>query len=610
MNRSIKYLNKDFNSIKQDIIEYSKVYFPNTFNDFTETSTGMLFIDMSSYIGDILSFYIDTQIQECFIQYSKQTKNIYNWAHILSYKPRVTSPSKVSIDFYQKVPAKNFNGEIVPDYDYTLRIPINTTITTDDGSNIPFLLTEEVDFSFSSSYDPTEITIYETLNNEPVSFILKKSQRAISAQIKNIEYTFSSPKKFDNRVLVDNNIIKILDVIDDEGNIWYEVPHLSQSNIFKLIKNKVLDEEVPYILKLKNCPYRFTTRFINEDSLRIEWGAGGIFDESEEITPNPDNVGIGLPFERDKLTTAFSPLNFMYTNSYGLTPSNTTLYIKYLTGGGINSNVNSNTITNIDDENIVFNNSNLPNTPLIDEIFNSLRCNNELSADGGFEGDTLEDIKLNSLGNYQSQLRVVTSRDYITRAISMPSKLGTISKAFVQNTRGISLNPGEIPSNLDLYILSYDNNKYLRTASNLLKENLKTYLYEYIMLNDRIKIKDAYIINIGVDFEIITFPEYNNNEVILNCIENILDFFNIDKWEINQPIILKDLYILLDKVEGVQTVSNIKIYNKSGQMNGYSQFKYDIVGATKCNIIYPSLDPMIFELKYQNDVKGRVVPLC
>ena len=158
--------------------------------------------------------------------------------------------------------------------------------------------------------------------------------------------------------------------------------------------------------------------------------------------------------------------------------------------------------------------------------------------------------------------------------------------------------------------MAFDNNKNLKTASNALKTNLSTYLSQYRVINDSIKIKDAFVINIGVEFDLIVLPNFNNNEVIYNCIQSLKDYFMIDKWQVNEPIMLRDLYILLDKVAGVQTVKKISIINKAGINLGYSQYAYDISGATQNNVVYPSLDPMIFEVKYPNtDIVGRVVPL-
>jgi hypothetical protein len=423
--------------------------------------------------------------------------------------------------------------------------------------------------------------------------------------------------RFDKRTINASNIISILDVIDSDGNEWYEVPNLAQENVFDTIRNTNTNDpnytdnsDAPYLLQLKQVQRRFVTRFKNTGSLELQFGAGNFGDNDEEIVPNPDNVGLGLPFEKTKLTTAFSPLNFVFTNTYGIAPSNTTLTVRYLTGGGVASNVEAGSLTIVDDTNVRFLNSNLSNTSLANAIFNSLASNNPLAANGGQDGDTIEEIRQNATGNFQNQLRTVTKEDYIIRTLSMPSNLGVISKAYAMPAKIAEYQPGELPTILDLYVLSYDIDKKLRTASSTLKRNLKTYLSEYRMINDAIRIKDGFVVNIGVEFDIIVLPNYNNNEVLTNCINSLTTYFDIDKWQINEPIILKDLYILLDKVEGVQTVKNIKINNLAGEALGYSAYGYDVEGATINDVVYPSIDPMIFEIKYPNtDIKGRVVPL-
>lgn len=617
LKRDIRYINRDFNTFRNTLIEYSKTYFPNTYNDFTDTSTGMLFMEMASYVGDVLSFYLDNQIQETFIQYARQTENLFNLSYLLGYAPKVTTAASVNIDFYQQLPAKLSGSVTIPDFDYCLLIPENTTVTANNGSNINFLIQDRIDFSSSSSLDPTEISVYQLLNNQPTYFLLKKTRKAISATINNINFSFTTPIKFDTKNINAFNIIGVLDVVDSNGNTWYEVPNLAQETIFDTIRNTntndpnfSTDTEVPYLLQLKQVQRRFATRFLNSGSLQLQFGAGNTGANDEEIIPNPDNVGLGLPFEKNKLTTAFSPTNFVFTNTYGIAPSNTTLTVRYLTGGGITANVPSSTLTVIDTSNITFLNPNLSNTGLANTIFTSLASNNVKAADGGQDGDTIEEIRQNALGNFQNQLRTVTQQDYLIRALSMPSNLGVIAKAFATPVKIADYQIGELPTILDLYILSYDSNRKLRTASSTLKQNLKTYLSEYRMINDSIRIKDAFVINIGVEFDIVTYPNFNNNEVLTKCITSLQNYFSIDKWQINEPIMLKDLYILLDKVEGVQTVKNIVIINKTGSTLGYSNYAYDVTGATINNVIYPSIDPMIFEVKnLDTDIKGRVVPM-
>ncbi len=619
LNRDIRYIDKDFNQFRNSLINYSKTYFPNTYNDFSETSTGMMFMEMASYVGDVLSFYLDNQIQETFIQKARQQENLYQMAYLLGYKPKVTTVASTMVDFYQQVPAKLEGGEYVPDYNYSLLIPENTTVTSNANPSNKFIIEDPIDFASSGSLNPTEVTVYQISGNNPTYYLLKKSRKAISATINTKQFTFGEAFRFDTRSINASNIIGILDCVDTDGNTWYEVPNMAQENVFDSIRNTNVNDptygfeaDAPYLLQLKQVQRRFVTRFVNSGSLEIEFGAGNTRSNDEEIVPNPDNVGLGLPFERDQLTTAFSPLNFIFTNTYGIAPYNTTLTFRFLTGGGVGANVEANTLTVIDDSNIVFNNPNLTDSTLANQIFASVSSNNILAADGGQDGDTDEELRLNAVGNFQNQLRTVTKEDYLIRSLSMPSNLGTISKAFATpvNVADKRNNPGELPTILDLYVLTYNSEGQLATSSNLLKQNLATYLAEYRMINDSIKIKDAFIINIEVIFDIVVLPNYNNNETITKCITALSNHFETDKWQINQPILMKNLFVLLDKVEGVQTVKDVVINCLTDEVLGYSNFAYDIVGATINNVVYPSIDPMIFELKYpSSDIKGRVVPL-
>ena len=616
LERDIRYIDRDFNTLRNSLIQYSKTYFPDTYNDFTPTSTGMLFMEMAAYVGDVLSFYLDNQIQETFIQKARQTTNLYSLAYSLGYTPKVTTVATTALDFFQQVPAIVVDGVRVPDYDYSLIIPENTQVSSNLDSNQNFIIEDVIDFSASSSLDPTIVSVYQIVGTNPSKFLLKKTRKATSSTIVTQQLTFTASKKFDTRNIINANIIGVLDVIDSDGNTWYEVPNLAQENVFNSIRNTntndpnfSIDPEVPYLLELKTVQRRFVTRFLDSGTLQLQFGAGSTRSTTEEIIPNPDNVGLGLPFERTQLTTAFSPVNFVFTNTYGIAPYNTTLTVRYLTGGGASANVEAGTLTDVDTTNIVFINPDLPDGALAQQMFDSVQSNNPLAADGGMDGDTVEQIRQNSLGNFQNQLRTVTTQDYLIRSLSMPSNLGTIAKAHAQPQKIGDYQAGELPTVLDLYVLSYNINKQLRPASNVLKRNLQTYLSEYRMINDSIKIKDAYIINIEVLFDIVVLPNFNNSEVITKCVDSLTSFFSIDKWQINEPILLKDISVLLDKVEGVQTVQNVTINNLSGEALGYSQFSYDLRAAEIRGVIYPSIDPMVFEVKNPTqDIKGRVVP--
>jgi hypothetical protein len=616
--KDIKYINRDFDSFKSALTEFSKTYFPDTYTDFSPTSPGTMFMEMAAYVGDVLSFYLDNQTQENFIQFARQNENLYSLAYALGYRPKITEAAVAELEIFQQVPSKldPITSTYVPDYNYVLNIKENLQVASNTANSTDFLVEDSIDFSFSSSAEPTDVSIYQIdSNNNPQYYLLKKKRKAVSATINSVTHTFGPAEKFATIQIEGANIIKILDVTDSDGNTWYEVPYLAQDMVYKSIPNNKSTDfnfegdngEVPYLLRLEKTQRRFVSRFKDQTTLELQFGAGTAIDDDEDITPNPNNVGIGLPFAQDKLTTAYSPANFTLTDSYGVAPSNTTLTIRYLTGGGVSSNVPSNTLTKVTDGGkIKFANFNLDEVTA-NYVFNSVLVNNPNAATGGKDGDTIEELRFNSLNTFQTQLRTVTQDDYLIRALSLPSEYGSLAKVYAEPEKPNDILPGEIPSVLSLFVLAYDNNKKLTSATRALKQNLITYLSQHKMINDSIRIKDGRIVNIGVDFELLVLPNYNSNEVISQCIIQLQNYFNIDKWQINQPIILRELYILLDKVEGVQTVKNINITNKVGENLGYSKFAYDIKGATKNNIIYPSLNPCIFEVKFpSDDIRGKV----
>ena len=538
-NSEIKYISRDFNNIRAELINFSQTYFPNTYTDFSPTSPGMMFMEQVAYVSDVMSFYLDNQIQETYLQYARQFDNLYDLAYMFSYKPKTTGLASVDVDIFQQVPAVTSGGEKIPDYSYALLISDNATVSSPSGKN--FVIQDSIDFSVSSSNDPTTVSIAQITANEPEYFLLKKTRKAVSGTINSTTFTAGAYQQFPTFQISAVNIGGIIDIFDSNNNQYYEVDYLGQDLIYEGIKNTNVNDpnnytnsdDTPYILKTKSTNRRFVTRFLNETTLQIQFGAGQPNQVDEFITPNSDNVGIGLPFEQNKLTTAYSPTNFIFTNSYGIAPSNTTLTVRYLTGGGVSSNINAGQLNSIVSSNISFVTSQISDTSLAQYVFDSVAVNNPIAASGGQDGDSIEEIRQNALSNFNTQLRNVTADDYLVRALSMPSKFGNISKAWTQKPKATDPN-----TTLDMYVLTLDVNGNLTTASTSLKNNLKTYLNQYRMIGDTVDIKDAFIINLACDFEIITLPNFNNNEVLAQCLTALQRFFSIDNYSINQPIVL------------------------------------------------------------------------
>lgn len=600
--KNISYLNKSFSDFKANLVNYTKTYFPNTYNDFSEATPGNLFLEMSSYVGDVMSFYLDTQVQENFLLYAKEKENLYALSYVMGYRPKASYASNTTLDIYQQIPTVLSGSSLVPDfYNYGLIIPANTSLTS-NSTGLKFLTTQQVDFTDSGSAD---ITYY---NNS--YFLVKKSVKAISAEIKSTSVSFASNQKFATTNIIDDNILQILNVTGSDGNIWYEVPYLAQSSVFQKITNTGSDtSQVPYLVQLQRAPRRFVSRILSDNTLQLEFGAGISNKTDNQIIPTPGNIQLGIVPGISLLTNNYNEASSFFTQEYGLAPSGS-LTINYLVGGGITSNVPVNDLTIIDTATAYFKNG----TPITGStyVLQSIVSTNPNPSTGGRGGDTSEEIRQNALYSYSTQLRAVTKDDYIVRALSMPSDYGNIAKAYVSQDfnknqqQTVSYTQDYNPLSLDLYVLAYNSNKNLTTASTTLKQNLVTYLSQYRMVTDAINIKDAFYINIGVNFDIAILSGYSNKDVLTSCIVALKDYFDIDKWQVNQPIILSDIQSKLLQVKGVQSVIKLEVVNKQG--GNYSQYGYDIAGATKKGNIYPSLDPAIFEIRYPNtDIQGRVV---
>ena len=610
--RDIKYVAREFSDYRQELVEFAKNYFPDTYNDFSPTSPGMMFIEMAAYVGDILSFYQDTQLQETFLQYAKDPGNLYSMAYMMGYKPKVTNAAEVTLELSQNISA---DGDGNPNWNDALIVDENATITSDSSGQVQFFIQNKVDFSLSSSFDPTDIVISNITGNTPNEFLLTKKTKAFSGEVKTISQTYTTAEKFTTITVDDTNIIGVLDIIDSDGENWYEVPFLGQDSIFVDQANTGADaNRVPNTIELQKVPKRFVTRFNSTGQLIIQFGAGTVGGDDTTFTPDPSNVGFNYDFDTNTnnspgiqaIDLAYDPSNFLYTQTYGLAPSGTTLTIRYLVGGGVEANVPANTLNTF--------NGTANSVDTLDTYLDTLTVNNPKAAVGGKDGDTIEEVRQNALRSFAEQKRTITLQDYTVRAASLDPKFGTVGKVFVtQDELTSTVSPtdsliGYNPLALSLYVLAYDNDKKLITATDTLKENLKTYMSYYMPVTDALNIKDAFVINVGINYDILVKPNYNSRDVLLACNVVVQDFFEISKWNINQPINISTIYSLLDNITGVQTVSKVEVVNKQG--GNYSEYAYDIKGATRNNIVYPSYDVMIFELKYPNiDIKGRTTTI-
>jgi hypothetical protein len=628
--KDVSYLGRDFSSVRENLLEFAKTYFPTTYNDFNESSPGMMFIEMAAYVGDVLNYYVDNQFKETLIEYAEERKNIFDIAQSLGYKPALAIPAIVELEVSQLVPAKDDDSGVrIPDLDYAGVVSANSIISSDTG--VDFTILDDVNFKVKSALDDrTDTIIAPPSGTTAQQFRLTKKVLAKSGDTITETFSFGTGKKFDKITLSNTNVTEIVSVTDSNSNKFYQVPFLAQDTVFESIENTNLNDptysslqtDTPYMLRLIKTARRFTTYVREDNKMELRFGSGVSDNPDEVLVPNPDNVGSALGFGVSHLDTAFDPTNFMKTRTFGLAPSNTTLTITYRYGGAVEHNVRSNSITFPKNITFAIQEDGLTQS-LVQTSKDSLTFTNPTAASGGASEETLTEIKQNASAYFNAQNRAVTQADYITRVYSLPQKYGNIAKAYVVQDKQLQINNDNTeeidnPLALNMYLLGYDNNKYLTQLNEAVKQNLKMYLSQYRMVTDAINLKNAYIINFGIKFGIITQRGYNQNDVLFKCIQRVRNHFNMDKWQINQPIILSDVAYQISLVEGVASVVPpdgndngnplIVVENKATTSSGYSGNVYDIKQATRDGIVYPSKDPSIFELKYPTtDIVGRVL---
>jgi len=662
-NKKISYVGKDFATLKQNLIEFTKTYFPNTYSDFNESSPGMVFVEQAAAIGDMLSFYQDTQLKESMLSHATEKKNVVALAQSLGYKPKVVTPAVTTLTVYQLVLAKN-DATFSPDENYYLKVKAGLEVQSSSDPDITFITTDSLDFA-----NPTdrETDVYERdAQGQPTKYLVAKKIKVISARETSTSLIFDNDGDYPTATLNDTNIIQITSVKDSaDGTTYYEVPYLAQESIFVEQPNIQSNSDtyqsssfVPYILEVQKVPYRFSVKVNSDNTMDLQFGSGNNASGDEQLLPNTKNIGLGLANCISRLNQGIDPSNFLKTNTFGIAPINKTLNVTYLVGGGVTSNVNTGDLTKIRkiefDEDLL--SLSQENIGAYNEIKNSIAVENLEPATGGRGAETIEEIRQNALATFGSQNRAVTRQDYIVRALSMPERYGSVAKVYVSPDGEIDNNsPSSIlaspqniaeftnlvkslqtatntqiqtelvkyltqkktniaevnnPFAINMYLLGYNENKHLTLLNGAIKDNLKIYLNEYRMMTDAINIIDGFIVNVGCDFEISVYSNFNKREVIASCLTEIQDYFNIDNWTFNKPINISEIELILANVEGVMSVPSVKIFNicKSDNNENYSPNRYNIDAATKGKIVYPSLDPCIFEVKFPNkDIKGRAI---
>jgi len=602
----INYLADDYNSIRDSLIEYAETYFPESYNDFTPSSPVGLFMGMVSYVGDLMSFYIDKRFQESIMQTATDRKSIVDLARFLGYNHRVSSAATIDLSVYQLIPKDPSSNK--PDYDYAMKLSKGMKASAQSNGTV-FTTLDPVDFSVSGS---TEISMYDSQYQNTSYFVLKKTVRAVSANETSENFVFTSPSAFTKLALGRADVVGITSVVDSEGNVWYEVPYLSQDTIVEEIENTAatnslyssISHQTPYLINLKTVTKRFIKRINSNNQTELIFGSGTENLVNEDIVATQKKLN-ELFLDSTVADKNIDTRNFLRLDSLGEAPVNTTLTVTYRYGGGIAANVQSNDIRNLTSKTIKFNGNGL-DAEKKTFVRNSLGVNNLTPAVGGNDGESDNEIKQNALAFFSAQNRMVSKEDYEIRTLSLDPRFGSVEKAFaikdVENPNSTDADGATV----SIYCLSKSVDGKLSKLNDATQFNLKKYLDQYRMLTDNVILKNACIVNIGVKFSISANPSFNEQSVLFQCLSTTRDYFNIDRWHIGQPIILSELNSILYKINGVKAVNSITVTNK--RTGRYANTYYDIDDATIDQIIYSSIDPSIFEVKYpETDIEGTAI---
>lgn len=602
--KDVNLLAKDFSSYRQRLVDFAKTYFPNTYNDFTDTSVGNMFVELVAYAGDVLSYNIDYNFKENLLTHASETKNILSLAQALGYKVNLSSGGVTSVKIYQLLPD---NGSNAPDFTYALKLQSGMKISSENDSNVIFRTLEPVNFEniqYLSDKDEY-ISVFQEENGTPAFWLVEYNREVpVSAGTeKTLTYTVGDAQQFLTVELPESDVIEVTSVTDSDNNVYYEVDYLAQDSIIQSSEISNASEEPFFQPVIQRVPRRFVTKVNKNLKLQLQFGSGTTDSEDEDVI---------LALEQANNLTqtselAIDPNSFSTAKTYGKVPANTTLTIKYVTGGGVTSNVPQNDLINVSE--VVYENDTTSLEPSeitrLNQIKTTLSVTNEEKATGGSGIPTPETIRENALQFFGSQKRCVTALDYKSRVLSMPTKFGRVTKAYAKKHDDITTEQSK--ATIDLYLLGVDTNNKLTNLNTQTKKNISTYLNEFRLLTDGVNLLDGYVINLGVDFSISTYKGYNQNDVLLESIEVIKDFFNIRNQDFNTPIFLSDLELQIANVDGVRTVNNVELRNITSTNGTYSDKFYPVQSAIKNKTLYPSIEPSVFEVKFPNqDIRGKV----
>lgn len=592
---SINYTARDFSSIKKDLVEHAKKYYPNRYQDFNEAGFGSLVIDSVAYIGDILSFYLDYQANESFLTTATEINNVLKLAKQMGYKHDTISSTTGIATFYILVPA-NIDGT-APDERYIPVLSKNSSFVSTSGKT--FTLLENV--RFDRSDNEIAVARLDQDTGLPTFFAIKSYGVVISGRYTSTTIGVGEYTRFLKLEVPISNVIEIISVKDQNGFEYYEVESLTQDFIYKPILNKTSTKnQADSFLR----PYYTPRRYVVEKSGRntfLQFGFGAEDSVSNELSiADPSEVVLKTSVKNYTSELQFDPTRLIYSDKFGLVPTNTTLFVTARVSDLDNSDISANTLTQVANRILEFEDENNLDSGILNFIRNSIEVNNEEPIIGAQNITDTTEIKKLALSSYSSQSRAVTREDYVSLIYRMPKKYGSIKRA------NIIRDKDSLRRNLNAYVIAENSSGYLVPANSGLKENIKIWLSTNKMINDTIDILDAKIINLGISFKVISDQTISNDEILSRCLAKLKSFY-IRKPEIGESFLITDIYKVLRDVRGVLDVSTVSVTNKVG--GEYSSIIYDTTEYRSADGRYIEIpENVIYEIKFPDiDIKGAII---
>jgi len=591
--RKINYLSRDFDSIKNDLTEHAKRYYPDTYRDFNEASFGSLMLDTVAYVGDIMSFYLDYSVNESFMDTAVEYNNVIRHAKSMGYKFKGPSSTHGIVAIYCIVPAAA--AGMGADAIYVPTLKKGARFTATDGAS--FLLLEDV--YFNNTDNESVAAKFDTSTALPTHYAIKTYGRVVSGRLLQKSIVVGSYEKFRKVKLGAGNVAEIISVFDSDGHEYFEVDYLSQDVVYKDIVNKdVATDDVTSILK----PFKVPRRFIVErttDGIQLQFGAGSSTEMSSPSVAEPTNVVLNMFGRGFVADESFDPSKLTETDKFGIVPSNTTLTIIYRTTSRNSANASVGTVNKVSDSVLEFDDPTVLSTTKRRDVETSIEVYNEEAIVGSVSIPTTQELKRRTYDTFATQNRAVTKTDYEALVYSMHPKYGSIKRC------NIIRDPDSLKRNLNLYIIGEDSQGKLATANSTIKSNLKYWLNQYRMINDTIDILDAKIVNIGIEFHVVSHRDANRFDVLHAATAALKKKFPQPLY-IGEPIYISDIYATLNKVENVVSVKKVKIVNRRG--TNYSSIRFDIRANTAADGSYVKVpENVVAEIKYPSlDIKGTV----